>query len=96
MRDVDTVNAVAARHGVDLGLVRYWRRQAKANMKNAFGSAPKAKANQDALIKDLHAKIGELTMERDFFAEHQGDEPCRTPRQARMERPNEHLGLQGF
>ena len=76
MRDVDTVNAIAARHGVDPSLVRDWRRLAEANMKNAFGSTPKAEANQDALIKDLHAKIGELTMERDFFAEHQGDEPC--------------------
>ena len=62
MRDVDTVNAVAARHAVDPGLVRDWRRHAEANMKNAFGSAPKAEANQDAIIKCLHAQIGEVTI----------------------------------
>ena len=72
MRDMDTVNAVAARHVVDPSLVRDWRRQAEANMKNAFGSAPKAEASQEALVKDLHAKIGELTMERDFFCRASG------------------------
>ena len=60
MRDVEPVNAVAARHGVGPGI---------------GARLAKAAANQDALIKDLHAEIGELTMERDFFAEHQGDEP---------------------
>ena len=72
MRDLDTVNAVAARHGVGPSLVRDWRRQAEANMKNAFGSAPKAEASQESLVKDLHAKIGELTMERDFFCRASG------------------------
>ena len=66
-RDVDTVTAIAARHGIHPNQVRDWRRLAEDQIHAAFDSAPKAKAESDATIKDLHAKIGELTMERDFF-----------------------------
>lgn len=72
MRDVDTVSAVASRHGVNPSLVRDWRRQAEAHLKEAFGSSVKAEADAAAIIKDLHAKIGELTMERDFFCRASG------------------------
>ena len=72
MRDVDTVSAVAARHGVNPSLVRDWRRQAEAHLKEAFGRPERAEADAAATIKDLHAKIGELTMERDFFCRASG------------------------
>ena len=32
------------------------------------GSRPGGEASQEARIKELHAKIGELTVERDFLA----------------------------
>ena len=67
LRDVDTVTAIAARHGVHPNQVRDWRRLAEDQIQAAFDSAPKAKAESEATIKDLHAKMGELTMERDFF-----------------------------
>ena len=69
---VDTVSVVAARHGVNPGLVRDWRRQAEAHLKDAFGRSPREEADAAAAIKDLHAKIGELTMERDFFCRASG------------------------
>ena len=67
LRDVDTVSAIAARHGIHPNQVRDWRRLAEEEIQAAFDSSPKAQAESEATIKDLHAKIGELTMERDFF-----------------------------
>ena len=69
--DVDTMAAIAARHGVHPNQVRDWHRLAEDQIKTAFDTAPKGKRQgapeSEATIKDLYAKIGELTMERDFF-----------------------------
>ena len=67
LRDAEPVTVIAARHGAHPNQVRDWRRQAEDQIKAAFESAPQAKAESEATIKNLHAKIGELTMERDFF-----------------------------
>ena len=68
LRDVETVSVMAARHKVHPNQVRERRRQAEAGMAGLFGPDVDAAAERDATIKELHAKIGELTMERDFFA----------------------------
>lgn len=67
MRDVEPTSAVARRHGVHPNQVREWRSQAEAGMASVFGPDADAVAKRDATIRDLHAKIGELTMEKDFF-----------------------------
>lgn len=67
LRDVETVASIASKHGVHPNQVREWRRQAEAGMAALFGADADAVAKQEAKIKDLHAKMGELTMERDFF-----------------------------
>ena len=67
MRDLETVSEIAARHKIHPNQVRDWRRQAEAGMAGLFGADVDAVAQRDATIKELHAKIGELTMERDFF-----------------------------
>lgn len=69
LRDVEPINAIAAQHGVSPCLVRDWRKQAENSLPNAFGATPKAEAKQDAEIKNLHARIGELTMALDFFCQ---------------------------
>ena len=45
-----------------------WKRQAVEGLDEVF-SPPGSKrgGDHDATIRDLHAKIGELTVERDFF-----------------------------
>ena len=90
LRDAEPVTTIAAWHGVHPNQVRDWRRQAESQIKAAFESAPKAQAEAEATVKDLHAKIGALTMERVFFAAPSGNEPCRSPGQARMGQPREH------
>jgi transposase len=50
-------------------MITNWKRQAIDSMAEAFSSkAEKARTADDAQIKDLHAKIGQLTVERDFLA----------------------------
>lgn len=45
-----------------------WRRQLLDNAPAVFGSQQDQKKSDEAHIKDLHAKIGELTLENDFLA----------------------------
>ncbi len=46
-----------------------WKRQAVDGMQELFaGGASRPPADHAATIHDLHAKIGELTVERDFLA----------------------------
>ena len=50
-------------------MITTWKRQAIGNMAEAFsGKAERSRTADDAQIKDLHAKIGQLTVERDFLA----------------------------
>ena len=46
-----------------------WKRQAQDGLRELFaGGANRRQADHEASIHDLHAKIGELTVERDFLA----------------------------
>ena len=68
--ETDTLKAVASRYGVHPSQVKEWWRQFEENGYADFvGGTRKMDADQAVTIKDLHAKIGELTMERDFFQE---------------------------
>ena len=68
LRETDTLKAVAARHGIHPSQVKEWRSRFKEGGKAAFRDGARQAADQAATIKELHAKIGELTMERDFFS----------------------------
>ena len=47
--------------------IQDWRRRLIDNIDTVFGSDKKEKDNHELEVKDLHAKIGQLTMERDFL-----------------------------
>ena len=62
-----TVAELVARHGVHQTLINTWKRQAMENMAEVFdGKAEAAAVDREAEIARLHAKIGELVVERDF------------------------------
>ena len=68
LRGDHTIQAVAARHQVHPSQVSTWKRQAVQGMKEVFSSRrSKREKDHEAKIRELHAKIGELTVERDFF-----------------------------
>ena len=63
------IQAIAAKHEVHPNQVSGWKRQALEGLQEVFaGGANHRHADQETVIHDLHAKIGELTVERDFLS----------------------------
>ena len=68
LRERDTVQAIASRHEVHSNQESAWKRQAVESLDDVFsGTGSKRDDDRESTIRDLHARIGELTMERDFF-----------------------------
>jgi transposase len=64
-----TVAELGSRYGLHPNMITNWKRQAIENLAETFsGQAERARTADDAQIKELHAKIGQLTVERDFLA----------------------------
>ena len=64
-----TLAELAAKHDVHPNMIAQWKRQAKESLPELFAKkASRSDAARDAEIKELHAKIGQLTVERDFLA----------------------------
>ncbi len=62
-----TIAQLVAKHGVHQTLINAWKRQAVEGMAAVFsGKAEAAEASREAEVEKLHAKIGELVVERDF------------------------------
>ena len=68
-----TVAELAAKHGIHHTMIAAWKRQAIEGMASTFsGAGDAAKAAGDAELEKLHAKIGQLVIERDFLAKASG------------------------
>ena len=69
LRGDKTIQEIAARHKVHPNQVSTWKRQAMDGLSAVFSNgAEKARMDHDGEIHDLHAKIGQLTVDRDFLA----------------------------
>jgi len=69
LRERDTVRVIAIRHEIHPNQVSTWKRQAVEGLGEVFaGPSRKAALDHEKTLRDLHAKIGELTVERDFSA----------------------------
>ena len=65
-----TIQEIAARHKVHPNQVSQWKRQAMDGLGEVFSSgADSAGQDHEAEVKELHAKIGQLTVERDFLSD---------------------------
>ncbi len=68
LRGDKTIQEIAARHKVHPNQVSTWKRQAVDGLGAVFSNGPdKARMDHDDEVHDLHAKIGQLTVERDFL-----------------------------
>ena len=68
-----TTAQLAAKHGIHQTMVGEWKRQAVEGLAAAFsGKATAREAAQSAEVEKLHAKIGQLVVERDFSAKASG------------------------
>ena len=69
LRGDQTIQEMASRHKVHPNQVSTWKRQAMDGLGAIFSNgSDKARVDHEGEIHDLHAKIGELTVERDFLA----------------------------
>lgn len=71
-----TMSEPAACHGVHLNLVAQRKKQVAEGMTAIFAKdAGRHETAQKARVKELHAKIGQLMVERDFWARFGKNEP---------------------
>ncbi len=69
LRGDKTIQEIAGRHKVHPNQVSAWKRQAMDGLGAVFSNGPdKARMDHEDEVHDLHAKIGQLTVERDFLA----------------------------
>ncbi len=64
-----TIQEIASKHKVHPNQVSTWKRRAIDGLGAVFSNgAERAGREHEAEVHELHAKIGELTVERDFLA----------------------------
>lgn len=69
LRGDKTVQEIASKHKVHPNQVSTWKRQATEGLGEVFSNgADRERQDRETEVRDLHAKIGQLTVERDFLA----------------------------
>lgn len=68
-----TLAELAAKHGIHHTMIAAWKHQAIEGMGSTYsGAGDAAKVASEAEVEKLHAKIGQLVVERDFLAKASG------------------------
>jgi transposase len=68
LRGDATLAELASRHGVHTTQIGTWRKQLLEHAGEVFENGNPAAEDAERRIRDLQAKVGELTMERDFLS----------------------------
>lgn len=69
LKEESTISEIAARFNIHPNQVSDWKKQALKGLSDVFAGNPSRNdIAQEAQVKELHAKIGQLTVERDFLA----------------------------
>jgi transposase len=68
-----TTSQLATKHGVHQTMIGEWKRQAMEGLVLVFSGKVEAKEGiREEELEKLHAKIGQLVVERDFLAKASG------------------------
>ncbi len=68
-----TTSQLATKHGVHQTMIGDWKRQAMEGLVSVFSGKAEAKEGiREEELEKLHAKIGQLVVERDFLAKASG------------------------
>ena len=69
LRGDKTIQEIATRHKVHPNQVSTWKQRAVEGMREVFSKGAEwSRGDHEGEIRDLQAKIGGLTVERDFLA----------------------------
>ena len=68
LRGDATLAELASRHGVHATQIATWRKQLLEHAGEVFENGNPAIEDAERHIRELRAKVGELTMERDFLS----------------------------
>jgi len=69
LRGDKTVQQIAAKHRLHPTQVTSWKCQAIEGLIGVFSDKVKKAENNEAEVKELHAKIGKLAVENDFLSQ---------------------------
>jgi len=69
LRGDKTVQQIATKHRIHPTQVTSWKRQAIDGLTSVFSDKVKKAENNEAEVKELHAKIGQLAVENDFLSQ---------------------------
>ncbi len=73
LRGERTVAELGAKHGRHSTMITAWKKQAVEGMAGVFsGKAEAADTLREGEVEKLHAKIGQLVVERDFLSKASG------------------------
>jgi transposase len=67
IRGDGTIAELAQKYGLHPNMITKWKKEAVDGMKDSFGKKGKKDPGLETEVKTLHAKIGELVVERDFL-----------------------------
>jgi transposase-like protein len=67
LRGEKTLAELAAQHDVHANQIATWKNELLTRAAEVFGSGAATQADGQEKIRELHEKIGELTVERDFL-----------------------------
>ena len=69
LRGDETAQEIGSKHKVHPNQVSAWKRQAVDGLSEVFSNgADRERQDRESEVRDLHATIGRLTVERDFLA----------------------------
>ena len=64
-----TMAELAAKHDVHPNMIAQWKRKARESLPGIFAKkSERNDAARETEVKELHAKIGQLTVENDFLS----------------------------
>lgn len=70
IREDATISELASRYGVHATVIHRWKKEAISSLASVFSGRQERQQNDHATeIRELHAKIGQLTVEKDFLAD---------------------------